>query len=139
VSVKTPPKKTFVLDTSALLALRGDEPGADRVQALLTQAQRNHCRILLSFMTRMEILYLVRREEGEEAALQALRLVDSFAVEWVSCDAAILEKAAHIKSAGGLSVADCWIAATASIFDATLVHKDTEFVPVTEITQEVLE
>ena len=89
-------------------------------------------------MTRMEILYLVRREESEEAAHEALRLIDSFLIEWVSCDSAILQKAAQIKSAGRISVADSWIAATASISGSTLVHKDPEFDALTDIVQESL-
>jgi len=132
--VKTPPK-SFVLDTSALLALRGDESGADRVQALLAQSKRKQCRVLVSFMTRMEILYGVGREEGEEAAREALRLIDSFSIEWISCESVILEKASRIKSAGGLSVADSWIAATASVFGSTLVHKDPEFESLRDIPQ----
>jgi predicted nucleic acid-binding protein len=35
-------------------------------------------------------------------------------------------------------VADSWIAATASVFSATLVHKDPEFTPISEISQELL-
>ena len=132
--MKTPPK-SFVLDTSALLALRGDESGADRVQALLAQSKRKQCRVLVSFMTRMEILYCVGREEGEEAGREALRLIDSFSIEWISCESVILEKASRIKSAGGLSVADSWIAATASVFGSTLVHKDPEFESLRDIPQ----
>jgi predicted nucleic acid-binding protein len=130
--------KIFVLDTSALLALRGDEIGADRVQTLLEQAKRKQCRLLVSFMSRMEVLYCVQREEGEEAAREALRLIDSFSIEWISCEPAILEKSAEIKSSGGISVADSWIAATARVFDAMLVHKDPEFTPITEVSQEFL-
>ena len=131
-------KRSFVLDTSALLALRGDESGAGRVETLLAQAKRQQCRLLVSFMTRMEILYCVQREEGEEAARDALRLVDSFSIEWVSCDAAILDKASRIKASGRISVADSWIAATASVFSATLVHKDPEFESLADIPQEFL-
>lgn len=137
MNAKTP-NKSFVLDTSALLALRGNEAGADRVEVLLKQAKRNQIRILVSFMTRMEILYCVRREEGEEAAREALRLIDSFSLEWVSCEPPILEKASEIKSNGRVSVADSWIAATASVFTATLVHKDPQFTPLSEIPQELL-
>ena len=99
-------KRRFVLDTSAVFALRSDEPGADRVQALLGQAARNQCRLLGSFMTRMELLYCIRRDEGEDAARDALRLVDSFAIHWVSCESAILEAASRIKASGRISVAD---------------------------------
>ena len=122
-------KKRFVLDTSAILALRSDEPGADRVQTLLAQASRNQCQLLASFMTRMELLYCIRRGEGDHAAREALRLIDSFAIRWVSCEPAILEAASQIKTAGRISVADSWIGATAVVHDATLVHKDPEFRP----------
>ena len=133
-----PPKGSFVLDTSALLALRGDEPGADRVEALLSQGKKNQCRLLASFMTRAEVLYIVWRKEGEEDARHALRLMDSFNVEWISCEPNILEIAARIKTHGRLSLADSWIGATAIAYDATLVHKDPEFEPLKEIRQEIL-
>jgi predicted nucleic acid-binding protein len=133
-----PPKNSFVLDTSALLALRGDESGADRVEALLSQAKKNQCRLLASFMSRMEVLYSVWREEGEEAARHALRLMDSFTLQWVSCEPGILEIAARIKARGSLSVANSWIGATAIAYAATLVHKNPEFEPFKEISQEVL-
>jgi predicted nucleic acid-binding protein len=133
-----PPKTSFVLDTSALLALRGDEAGADRVETLLSQAKKNQCRLLASFISRMEILYIIWREEGEEAARHALRLIDSFGVEWISCEPTILETAARLKARGRLSVADSWIGATTVAYSATLVHKDPEFEPFKEILQEVL-
>ena len=128
-----------MLDTSALLALRGDEPGADRVESLLSKSKNNTCILLISFMSRMELLYLVWREEGEEAARETLRLIDSFEIEWVSCEGAILELAARLKNPrGGLSVADSWIGATAITREATLVHKDPEFAKFKEISQELL-
>ena len=89
-------------------------------------------------MIRMEVLYIVWREEGEEAARHALRLMDSFALEWISCEPNILEIAARIKAHGKLSVADSWIGATAIIYGATLVHKEPEFEPFKEIRQEIL-
>lgn len=133
-----PPINKFALDTSAFLALRGDESGADRVEELLAQAKRNRCQLLASFMSRMEMLYIVWRGEGEEAARHALRLLDSFAMQWVSCEPNILEIASRIKANGGLSVADSWIGATAIAHGAILVHKDPEFEPFKEILQEVL-
>ncbi|MBM4299345.1 MAG: type II toxin-antitoxin system VapC family toxin, partial [Deltaproteobacteria bacterium] len=102
------------------------------------QATRKQYRLLASFMTRMEVLYIIWREEGEQSARDALRLVDSFAMDWVSCDAAILDCAARVKSAGGLSLADSWIAATAIVHEATLVHKDPEFQKVSDLSQEFL-
>lgn len=125
-----------VLDTTALLALRANESGADRVEHLLKAAHRGRGTVLVSFMTRMELLYLIRRDEGEEAASAALRLVDSFAIEWVSCEPSILDAAASLKASGGMSVADSWIAATALVRGAVLVHRDPEYRAVTQVSQE---
>jgi predicted nucleic acid-binding protein len=131
-------KGIFLLDTSALLALRGDEPGADRVESLLSKSKSNACVLLVSFMSRMELLYLIWREEAEEAAREALRLVDSFEIEWVSGETEILELASRLKAKGRLSVADSWIGATAIAREATLVHKDPEFAKFKEISQELI-
>jgi predicted nucleic acid-binding protein len=133
-----PDSRDVVLDTSALLALRGNERGADHVEDLLEGAKRNRFRVRLSFMTRMELLYIIGREEGSDAAQQALRLIDSFPVEWVGCDPEILTAAAALKTRGNLSVADSWIAATAVVHAAVLVHRDPEFTSIGHIPQESL-
>jgi predicted nucleic acid-binding protein len=132
------PDKSFLLDTSALLALRGEETGAEEVENLLMQGEKGGCSLLVSFMTRMELLYLITREEGEEAARQAIRLVDTFALEWVSCEPEILEAAALLKAKGGLSVADSWIGATAIVRNAILIHRDPEFRKFARIPQRFL-
>jgi ribonuclease VapC len=133
-----PSRNLFVLDTSALLAMRRDEPGADEVERLLRKATKGVGSLLVSFMTRMELLYLIRREDGEEAAWEALRLIDSFPVEWVSCEPDILTAAGVLKADGGLSVADSWVAATAVVRAATLIHKDPEFTKLSQISQKFL-
>ena len=128
----------LVLDTSAVLAMRSDEAGADRVERLLRSARSGRATVLLSFMTRMELLYRIASDEGQEQAESAVRLLDAAGVEWVSCEPAILEEAARIKAGGGLSVADAWIAATAAVREAVLVHKDREFARVRQVRQERL-
>lgn len=129
----------FVLDTSAILALRGDEEGADRVEQILRRAKDGRARVLLSFMSRMEILYRVTADEDEEQARSALRLLESSGIRWITCEAEILEAAARIKAGGGLSVADAWIAATALRHEAILVHKDPEFERLDALRQERLD
>jgi predicted nucleic acid-binding protein len=128
----------FVLDTSAVLALRSDEHGAPRVEQLLRRAKAGGASVLLSFMTRMELLYRIAADEGWEEAAAAVRLVDAVGIEWISCSGPILEEAARLKAEGGLSVADAWIAATAAVHSATLVHKDPEFARARHVRQERL-
>jgi ribonuclease VapC len=132
------PERSFLLDTSALLALRSEEGGADEVEKLLRSAEAGRCLLLASFMTRMELLYIIRRAEGEEVARQALRLIETFGLTWISCESEILEAAAQLKAEGGLSVADSWIGATAIIRNAILIHKDPEFAKIRRISQRFL-
>jgi ribonuclease VapC len=131
-------RSELVLDTSAVLAMRSNEAGANRVEALLRAARSGRVRVLLSFMTRMELLYRIASDEGQEEADSALRLLDAAGVEWVSCEPPILREAARMKAGGGLSVADAWIAATAALRGATLVHKDPEFGRLRHVRQERL-
>ena len=128
----------WLLDTSALLALRDDEDGAQRVAGLLKAAQSGESRCLVCFMSRMEVLYRVWKDEGERRARLADAQLQSLPIEWVSCSDALLERAAAIKACHPLSVADAWIAASAQLQGAVLVHKDPEFRLLGEIPQDWL-
>ena len=59
--------KRFLLDTSALLTLRDDEPGARRVAELLPLAQQGKAKCYGCFMSLMEVLYRVGCDEGKPA------------------------------------------------------------------------
>lgn len=128
----------YVLDTSALLALRDDEPGAERVHRIIDAVRKRRASAYVSFMTRMELLYRIAASEGDDAAAAALRLLDALPLHWVTCEPQILIESARIKQQGGLSVADAWIAATAVLRQAVLVHKDPEFAALTGLSQEHL-
>lgn len=127
----------FVLDTSALLTLRDDEPGADRVAQLLTQAQSGQVRVLGCFISQMELLYRVWRDEDETAGRLAYEQCQALPIEWVHESPELLVKAAQFKACHTLSLADAWIAACATLAHATLVHKDPEFSPL-PLRQELL-
>ena len=58
----------YLLDTSAILALRGDEPGADDVESILRESESGQAEVYASFMTYMEAYYRIWRLEGEESA-----------------------------------------------------------------------
>lgn len=119
--------KRWLLDTSALLALRDDEAGADRVETLLQQAQSGRATCYGCFMSLMELFYRVWKDEGEAAGRLAYAQCGSLPIEWVHESAELLELAAEVKATHALSLADAWIAAAARLAGATLVHKDPEF------------
>jgi predicted nucleic acid-binding protein len=117
----------YLLDTSALLALRDNEAGADQVADLLYEAQKGQTVCLACFMTLMEVFYRVWKDEGEVAGRLAYEQCYTLPITWIHEDKPLLEKAAELKATFSISLADAWIAAAAMLHDAELVHKDPEF------------
>ena len=69
----------LLLDTSALLTLRDDEPGAERVEQALEQPDRCYA----CFLSRMEVLYRVWKDEGERAGRLAYEQLKALPLRWV--------------------------------------------------------
>lgn len=121
-----PAAETIVLDTSALRCLKENEPGAAEVEAVLRQQGKNET-VFISFMSVMELAYILEQEQGETAARQGILQLKQLPIHIVESDQPLGLAAARIKAGHKLSVADAWIAATAERLSATLVHKDPEF------------
>lgn len=129
--------KKYLLDTSALLCLRDDEPGADRVAGLLALAQAGQAQCLGCFITLMELMYRVWRDESRADARLAYEQCLALPIDWIRETPELLIGAAEIKAHHPLSLADAWIAAAAQQAGALLVHKDPEFTQVS-VAQESL-
>ncbi len=127
----------YVLDTSALLALRDNEPGANRVAELLLAANDGAADVQACFMSLMEVMYRVWKDEGEASGRAAYAQCQALPIIWVHESAELLEAAARLKALHPMSL-DAWIAATALQCNATLVHKDPEFEPVSGLLEERL-
>ena len=114
---------TYLLDTSAILALMDDEAGADRVERIL----RNET-VLLPFVVSLELYYISFQEKGEEAAnvryamLRALKVLHLNEVSQ-----SVLLTAGRFKALYQMSLADALIASFSDAHGATLVHKDPEY------------
>jgi ribonuclease VapC len=115
------------LDTSAIFALTDNEDGADVVEEFLDRAKRGQTALHISVMTAMEVYYVSSAESGEEEANRLLLLVRALPVTELPLEDALVLPAARFKARYKISVADAWIAATASVHNLTLVHKDPEF------------
>jgi predicted nucleic acid-binding protein len=124
----------FCLDTSAVLSLRDDEAGADRVE----QALEAPVRCTACFITRMEVLYRVWKDEGERAGRLAYEQLLALPIDWQEASEPLLLRAAQIKASHALSLADAWIAAAALHSGSTLLHKDPEFQAIDGLAQEWL-
>ena len=118
---------SYVLDTSAILAVVLGEPPGRAVLNLLRQARQGRHRIRLPFLALMEAEYKLLRQFLPEEVRISLALVRGWPAEVVESNEEWRHEAARIKASGGLSLADAWIAALAKLSGAQLVHKDPEF------------
>ncbi|MFQ6537973.1 MULTISPECIES: PIN domain-containing protein [Aphanothece] len=84
----------LLLDTSALLTLRDDEPGADRVEQALGDSHR----CCACFLSRMEVLYRVWKDEGERAGRLSYEQLKAPPLDWIEASEPLLERAASLKA-----------------------------------------
>jgi ribonuclease VapC len=117
----------YLLDTSAFLTLRDNEEGVNTVADLLFQAKKNEIKCSVCFISLMELLYRVWKDENRQSGQLAYEQAQSLPIHWVHEDKKLLEKAEEINATQPLSLADAWIAVSAIQQKATLVHKDPEF------------
>ncbi len=112
----------FLLDACALIALLNDEPGAQRVEAILSADTS----VFMSAINTLEVAYdAVRRSQNNDAAATTLRVVSDANIkilwslteeEWLS--------AARWKARGRLSLADAIALAIAETRNLKLVSAD---------------
>jgi len=119
--------ETFVLDSFAVLALLGREPGSQEVADLLRKAQDDETRVLMTWVNAGEVAYIVERHWGVERLYAALAVIEATALETVSVERELALMAAHIKAEHAIAYADAFAAALAEHYAAKLVTGDPEF------------
>ena len=119
--------RRYVLDSSAFFALFEDEDGAGTVQNLLEEAHEGSIIVFCSFISYTEVFYITHQEEGEEQAQRRVSLMNRLAITRVDSSQELGSIAGKLKAIHRISLADAWIAATAIMLGAVLVHKDPEF------------
>lgn len=117
----------YLLDSSAFFALFEDEAGAATVQELLDKAQKGDIIIFSSFVSYTEVFYVTCQEEGEEEAQRRVNQMKRLTIKRVDSSEELGLIAGKLKATEKISFADAWVAATAIMLDAILVHKDPEF------------
>ena len=127
--------ETFVLDSFAVLALLGREPGSQEVADLLRKAQEEEIRALMTWVNAGEVAYIVERRWGVERLYAALATMEATALEIVPVERELALMAAHIKAEHTIAYADAFAAALAQHCTATLVTGDPEF----KLLEEVLD
>jgi len=112
-----------VLDTSAILTLIEDEPGAERVQEIMEQGTA-----VIPWIVLLEAYYISFQERGQDEADLRYALMKRLPVTFDDVlDEPRLLTAGRLKASHRLSLADAIIAAVTLAHAGTLVHKDPEF------------
>ena len=119
--------ETFVLDSFAVLALLGREPGSQEVADLLRKAQEEEIRVLMTWVNAGEVAYIVERRWGPERLYTALAMMEATALEMVPIERELAIAAAHLKANHAIAYADAFAAALTQGLAATLVTGDPEF------------
>jgi ribonuclease VapC len=119
--------KTYVLDTSAVLDLLGNGPGASRTEYLLKEADRLGNPLLASAANWGEVFYLSWQRHGEQSARETLADLSRLPIRVVPVDLSQALKAAELKALHKIPYVDCIAAALAVEQRATLVTSDRDF------------
>ena len=119
--------EAFVLDSFAVLALLGREPGSQDVADLLRKAQSKRVRVFMTWVNIGEVAYIVERRLGNDRLFAALATIEATPLEILPVERDLTLMAAHIKAEHAIAYADAFAAALAQHLGATLVTGDPEF------------
>lgn len=120
-------RPVYLFDSFALLAYLNNESGRLRVEAILEQAEKRQCRILMCMINLGEVLYTVERRRGFGAAQKTLMLSQSLPIKILEAKNDLVLEAAHIKASHPLSYADAFVVAIAIQHKAIVLTGDPEF------------
>jgi len=116
----------LVLDAWAVMVwLKGQQPAADRMRALLEAADRRERRLAMNVVNLGEVFYLSVRARDIAYGRRVLETLQP-RVTTISAHDELVMLAATLKARHAISYADGFAAATALLQDAPLVTGDPE-------------
>jgi ribonuclease VapC len=119
--------KRVVLDSSALLTLFHNRPGAAKVEEVIQLAIGQKRELLLCVVNWGEIFYAVWRDKGPGHAHHILAKIAQLPIAVVPADAELTRRAAELKANHRLPYVDCFAAALAILRKAPLITSDADF------------
>lgn len=116
-----------MFDSYTIITFFEREKGFEKVIDIFTESVSGKLKILMNIINWGEVYCIVLREQGSKAATLFEESFKKLPIELVYCDYSLTKRASEFKAFNSLSYADCFAAATASIYKATLVTGDKEF------------
>lgn len=120
-------KTTYVLDACALLRLAQNEPGAERVAEILSEARTGGSRVLLHQINFGEVVYRIGKQFGWSMAERKRGEIRLLPLMIVPFSDDLFWEAVKLKAGYAMSYADCFAAALALREGGTLLTSDPEF------------
>jgi ribonuclease VapC len=121
------PTRNIVFDSYAILAYAQDDRGADKVERYLAGAEEHKCKAFINRINLGEVYYIMIRNLGLDAAKNYLDSFSLLPAHIVEPSPLIIISAAEIKANHAISYADCFVAATAFDYKASIITGDPEF------------
>ena len=120
-------RKSYVVDSHAILAYLHEDKGWQEVGRLLRYWKRKEIRAKLSWINWGEIYYITARNFGKQKALEVMDFIAAYPLELEPVDFNLVEAAAELKAEYLFSYSDAFCAATVLRYSAVLVTGDPEF------------
>jgi len=119
--------KAYVLDSWAIISYFQDEPAAEKVEQIISEAHENHVPLLMSVVNASEFWYIKARRSSPAAADTAIHELTQLGIQFIDVDWPNAKEAGGFKAKHRMSFADCFAAALAKQRKAILVTGDAEF------------
>lgn len=119
--------KALVLDTWTIIAYLQDEPVAQAIVELISDAHEQETSLHMSVINVCEVWYILAREVSETEADGGVNVLRQLGINFQDVNWQVAQEAARFKAKGIMSLGDCFAAAQAKELKADLVTGDQEF------------
>ncbi len=109
------------------MAYLEDEPSAERIADIISDAHDNGVPLMMSVVNAGEVSYIVARRTTAAEADRTIALLQQIGIKFIEADWPLTKIAAGFKVKGNISYADCYATALAKHNNATLITGDREF------------
>jgi ribonuclease VapC len=119
--------KRILFDAHAILKWTQKEAGYEKVKSLMIGCRNGSTIGYMNYLNLGEVYYGSIRSAGKERAKTFLENFLRLPIQLVLPDADLIWRASEIKASHPIAYADCFAAATALKYDATILTGDPEF------------
>jgi len=125
--------KRILFDAHAILKWTQKEKGYQSIKSLMIACRDQSAEGYMSQINLGEVYYKTIRAVGMEKAKHFLENFLRLPIQIVLPDSELIWKASEIKAEHSISYADCFAAATALKYEATVITEDPEFKKISSI------